>query len=81
MALRTARDFKDRWEQVEKDNLQQDILRRIKNISLDKEYREQYEQVDAMTLEKQIEDELMPKEGEEPIDEDTRNLMARKLRF
>jgi hypothetical protein len=56
-------------------------LKRIKNIQFDKEYKEHHEQVDALAMEKQIEDELQPKEGEEPIDEDTKQLMARKLRF
>jgi hypothetical protein len=32
-------------------------------------------------MEKQIEEELMPKEGEDPVDDDTKQLMARKLRF
>lgn len=30
--LRTIRDYRDRWEQVEKENLEQDILLRIKMI-------------------------------------------------
>jgi hypothetical protein len=46
LALRTVRDYRDRWEQVEKDNLQADILKRIKNLQFDKAYKEHFEQVD-----------------------------------
>ncbi len=81
LALRTARDYKDRWEQVEKDNLQQDILRRIKNIQFDKEYKEHYEAVDHQALERVVEEELLPKEGEDAVDEDTKQILAKKLRF
>ena len=31
-ALRTIRDYRDRWEEVEKENLLQDIKKRVKNI-------------------------------------------------
>ena len=79
--MRTVKTFKERWEQVEKENLKQDILRRIKNIQFDKEYREQHEALDHQALDKQIEEELQPKEGDEPIDEATKEFMARKLRF
>jgi len=72
MALRTVRDFKDRWEQVEKDNLSQDILRRIKNINFDKDYKEHYEAVDQQALERLVDEELVPKEGEDAPDEDTK---------
>ena len=47
MALRTVRDYRDRWEQVERDNLQSDIIRRVKRIQADRDYKEHYEQVDA----------------------------------
>jgi len=79
--LRTVRDYRDRWEQVEKDNLQKDILRRIKNINFDKDYRENYEPLDLLAMDKFVDDELVPKEGEEPLDDDTKQLMGRKLRF
>jgi hypothetical protein len=81
LALRTVRDYRDRWEQVEKENLQADIVRRVKCIAFDKDYRENYEQIDAQAMEKLIEDKLVPKEGEEALDEDGRQLLARKHRF
>ena len=46
-ALRTVRDYRDRWEQVERDNLQADIIRRVKNIQFDRDYKEHHEQLDA----------------------------------
>lgn len=32
-------------------------------------------------MEKQVEDELLPKEGEEVLDEDAKQFLGRKLRF
>lgn len=46
LALRTVRDYKDAWETIEKQNLEQDILRRIKTIQRDKEYKENHEAID-----------------------------------
>ena len=81
MALRTVRDYRDKWETVEKTNLEQDILRRIKSITADKEYKEHYENFDHQEMEKQIEEAIVPKEGEEPMDDETKQLIQRKLRF
>lgn len=46
LALRTVRNYRDRWEQVEKDNLESDIMLRLLNIAADKEYKENFEAVD-----------------------------------
>jgi hypothetical protein len=81
LALRTVRDYRDRWEQVEKENLEQDILLRIKSIQRDKEYKEHFEAYDNGEMEKLCEEVLLPKEGEEPMDEDTKILVQRKLRY
>lgn len=81
MALRTVRDYRDKWEQVERENLQSDIERRVKRIKADKDYKEHYEPVDAQALEKKIEEKLVPKEGEEPMDDEAKQLLARKHRF
>ena len=80
-ALRTVRDYKETWERVEKENLHQDVLRRIENIQTDKEYKENHEALDAQALEKQIDEALIAKEGEEPLDEEAKHYAARKLRF
>lgn len=81
MALRTVRDYRDRWEEVERENLQSDIVRRVKRIQFDKDYREHYEQADAHALEKRVEEKLIPKEGEEALDDDAKALLAKKHRF
>jgi len=80
-ALRTVRFFRDQWEQVEIDNLEQDIRRRIKSIHFDKHYKEHCEAADNQELEKLIEEELIPKEGEDPLDEETKAALQKKLRF
>lgn len=46
-ALRTVRDYRDRWEQVERENLQSDIERRVKRIRYDRDYKEHYDIIDA----------------------------------
>lgn len=46
-ALRTVRDYRDRWEQVERENLQSDIERRVKRIKYDRDYKEHYDIIDA----------------------------------
>jgi hypothetical protein len=42
-ALRTIRAYRDRWEEVEKSNLEQDVIKTIKRLQFDKEYKEQYD--------------------------------------
>ena len=39
LALRTIRDYRDRWEQVEKDNLERDIIQKMKSSKQDREYK------------------------------------------
>lgn len=44
----------------------------MKRIRADRDYKEHYEQVDLQTLEKKIEEKLVPKEGDEPLDDDAK---------
>ena len=37
--------------------------------------------MDTQALDKQIDEELQPKEGDEPVDEETKQFLARKLRL
>jgi hypothetical protein len=46
LALRTVRDYRDRWEQVEKENLEQDIMLRIRMLMKDREYKDYFEAAD-----------------------------------
>ncbi len=79
--MRTVRNYKETWERIEKENLEQDILRRIKNIQRDKEYKENHEALDHQALEKQVDEALIPKEGEEALDDEAKQYHARKLKF
>jgi hypothetical protein len=47
----------------------------------DREYKEQFENQDLQELDRKVEHALVPKEGEEPIDEEVRNHKAKKLRL
>jgi hypothetical protein len=76
-----VRQYKERWEQVEKENLKEDILCTVERMHEDKEYKEHHEALDAQALEKQVEEHFIPKEGEDPLDEETKQVQARKLRF
>lgn len=80
-ALRTVRDFRDRWEQVEKENLEKDVLARLKSIHFDKDYKEHFEIVDQQELEKMVEENCAPKEGDDPLDEEAKAQLQRKIRF
>jgi hypothetical protein len=48
-------------------------LLRLASIQSDAEYKQQREAADNLALEKQVEESTIPKEGEEPMDEDTKN--------
>lgn len=50
-------------------------------MHFDKDYREHYDQIDAHALEKLIEEKLIPREGEDAMDDDARHLLAKKFRF
>ena len=47
LALRTVRQYKERWEQVEKEKLREDILCTVERMHEDKEYKEHHEALDA----------------------------------
>ncbi len=79
--MRTSRDYRDRWEQLERENLQRDVDKKISMMDVDKEYKELYDNLDNLHIEKEVEDALAPKEGEEALDEDTKALETRKLKF
>lgn len=71
-AQRTVRDFAQKWEEIERKNLEQDVQLRLASIASDLEYKQQRELPDHQDLEKKIEESVLPKEGEEPLDEETK---------
>jgi hypothetical protein len=52
--------------------LEQDVFLRIASIEHDAEYKKLREPADNQALEKAVEESVMPREGEEPLDEDTK---------
>lgn len=42
-ALRTVQMFRDRWEALEKENLESDVLKKLERQEYDKVYKEHYE--------------------------------------
>ena len=43
LALRTVRDYMEHWKDTEKENLEQDILKRLDSIPKDREYKDHFE--------------------------------------
>lgn len=80
-ALRTVQQYRDIWEQNEKDNLRADIEQRLFQLDLDKKYKEVHEALDNAELEIKSEQALAPKDGDDPTSEDQRQNMLRKARF
>lgn len=79
-AQRTIRDFGAQWEKIEHNNLEQDIFMRIASIEHDADYKKTKEPVDNQALEKAVEESVQPKEGEDPIDEETKITTSKKTR-
>jgi len=79
-AQRTVRDFASQWEKIEHHNLEQDVFLRIASIEHDVEYKKTKEPADNQALEKAVEESVMPREGEEPLDEDTKTATQKKTR-
>ena len=58
LALRTVRDYRDRWAQVEKDNLEADINQRLRAMNYDREYKEHFEYMDVQEIERLVEEAM-----------------------
>lgn len=46
-ALRTVQSFRDRWEVVEKNNLEADVRKKLDRFDYDRAYKETYEALDT----------------------------------
>lgn len=83
-ALRTVRAYRDRWEQLEKENLESDVEKKIERIDGDKYYKENHEIIDQQELDKIVDQhihEMQPAEGEAPPTESEKQLTAIRSRF
>ena len=83
-ALRTVQMFRDRWEALERENLENDVLAKLGRQEYDKVYKELYEAQDQSELEKIVEDAIanhMPAEGEENISDGEKAMVGHKSKF
>lgn len=60
--------------------MEQDVFLRLASIEHDTDYKKTREPADNQALEKAVEESVMPREGEEPLDEETKNATQRKTR-
>ena len=83
-ALRCVQMYRDRWEALEKENLESDVLAKLGRQEYDKVYKEHYEAQDQGELEKIVEDAIanhMPAEGEENVSDGEKAMVGHKSKF
>lgn len=84
-ALRTVQSFRDRWEVVEKSNLENDVKKKLERAEYDRAYKETYELLDTTEVERIAEDEVanrsQPIEGEDPPTDAEKHMIWLKSRF
>jgi len=76
--------FRDRWEELEKENLRNDVEEICNRHEYDKLYKETYENIDSQELERNIEEAVAnaaPGEGEGDITEGEKAMVGHKARF
>jgi hypothetical protein len=66
---------------LERINLERDILKRLDGLVFDKNYKEHHDHLDAQELDKEVDDAFIQREGDEFVDDDTKALNQRKLKF
>lgn len=85
LALRTVQSFRDRWEVVERTNLEGDVRKKLERAEYDRVYKETYEALDTTEVERIAEDEVanrsQPIEGEEPPTDAEKHMIWLKSRF
>lgn len=82
-ALESVQMYKERWEEKEKMNLESDIIMRLENSNKDRKYKDVFEHLDHVELEKQIEEELNLNDEIDlaTIDDDTKSIYANKIKL
>jgi len=71
-ALRCVQIFRDIWEKNEKESLKFDIETRLEQMEIDKQYKEQCENLDNAEMEIRSEQAASPKDGEDHGNEEHR---------
>jgi hypothetical protein len=79
-AQRTVRDFAKAWEHIEHKNLEQDVFLRIASIEHDTDYKKTKEPLDTGDLDKRVEESIVIKEGEDPMEEDVKTQIQKRTR-
>lgn len=83
-ALRCVQEYRDRWEALEKENLESDVRAKLERAEYHHTYKELHEALDASELEKQVEEAILSaqsEEGGEPLSEQERTLISLKEKF
>lgn len=86
-ALRTVKNYRDIWAELEVQNLQHDVESQLKHQSYDALYREHYAARDEAEIEKFIQEAIAAGEneqtaqGEDPLTEIEKEEITRKSKF
>jgi hypothetical protein len=80
-ALQTVQKFSARWEAAERENLKADIDRKVGLIETEKAYKENLQSQDVAHLEVVEEDACKAPEGQDPLDDDKKEIAKRHARF
>lgn len=73
--------YRNEWERIEKDNLTNDINRKLDNMEAEKLYKETNEALDIAEAEKRAEDMTAQQEGQEPMDEFQKGQAVKKAKW
>lgn len=66
VALRIVQEYRDRWEALEKENLESDVQGKIERAQYTQQYKDAYENMDNQEMERIVEDAVqsaLPDEG------------------
>lgn len=84
LALRVVQRFRDRWEDLEKENLKSDVDSKFERQEFDRSYKENFEPQDQNELERVVDDAInnaASAEEDEPLSDEARALVGHKSRF
>ena len=85
-ALRTVQKFRDRWEVLERENLERDVQEKIDRAEVDQAYIANYRELDNAELDRIVDDAIRnavpPEDAEDAaVSEDQKALVGIKARF
>ena len=83
-ALRAIQSYRDRWDLLEKENLERDVQSFIERHEKDKIYLEHHSAQDVQEIDRRVDEAISsstPADGEEPHTDEERNMIGLKARF